>query len=871
VYLRLVSGVVGEKTTLTGVTRPVFVMFAVLAVVLIAIAAQAAIETPGHQWPVMVLGVLCAAALDTPKLRVGSVRHRSPVITLPVIALLALETVLSLTIAIGVIATGVLAVELLRTRRYSTAFYRAGLTGLAGSLASLVYLGLRDIAVPVLLTAVVSAITYVACVIVVETIRMRYTKAIFDLGGRTMLSAPRVFWVTLVAAALAATAVHWNQTLKDGLSESMGVVAVLLALILFAAIEKLFIRGRTMRRRLVGMIAGVADLNASTFLESPRRDVATDGAFGTDAATDITEMLCRAVSATVGVESVTVRDTPPAVGEIGVVVALTPGTEQFVVARRDPMDCAFTRDDELALRSLAHTADAVVTARSDIGGLIARANTDPLTGLPNYGAFQVALANINENRRYEEALAVLFLDLDDFKHLNDRFGHQVGDSVLHEFGLRLRRAVGSHDVVARVGGDEFVVILTRLTSLSEAKATAETILAASSQPLTIGALRLPLVLSMGLAFSPQQESDVSVLIHDADQSMLAVKRSRRAGGPAHESSLSISEYHSTALDDLIAHAIDADLLELAFQPIVSLVTAQIWAFEALVRYTDADLGPVSPPALVEKAKSLGRLDALTRQVAIKAMRAAAEFRLEDSRIVCMTFNIEAAQIVPSRLGDFFEILAARYPEISLCLELNERSVSRVSAEIRTQVEHLRDAGIMIALDDYGSQDSSVDALVRLPMDILKIDRNMVDDLSDVRQREVLTALQGFGDKLEYSMIVEGVENAFMAEHLHTLGIRAAQGFHYGVPESYEVTMHRLKRYGAAAIVPPEPEPEPEPEPDAATDAAPTLDEATDAVPVPKPNAAATDAMPPAPAPAAGSVSPPVGPVPASDSGPLPFP
>ena len=108
---------------------------------------------------------------------------------------------------------------------------------------------------------------------------------------------------------------------------------------------------------------------------------------------------------------------------------------------------------------------------------------------------------------------------------------------------------------------------------------------------------------------------------------------------------------------------------------------------------------------------------------------------------------------------------------------------------------------MIALDDYGSQDSSVDALVRVPMDILKIDKSLVDDLDDVRQREVLTALQGFGDNLEYSMIVEGVENEAMATHLSALGIRSAQGFHYGVPRSFEKTLSRLEEFGAAAVLP----------------------------------------------------------------------
>jgi EAL domain-containing protein (putative c-di-GMP-specific phosphodiesterase class I) len=255
------------------------------------------------------------------------------------------------------------------------------------------------------------------------------------------------------------------------------------------------------------------------------------------------------------------------------------------------------------------------------------------------------------------------------------------------------------------------------------------------------------------------------------------------------------------MNDIVARAIDEDLLELAYQPIVSLVTGQIWAFEALVRYTDPELGPLSPPLLVEKAKSLGRLDALTRQVAVKAMAAAADFRLLEPRIVCMTINVEAGQLLPQRMGDFIVDLAEQYPGISLCLELNERSVARVTTAVRAQADHLRDIGIMIALDDYGSQDSSVDALVRVPMDILKIDKSLVDDLDDVRQREVLTALQGFGDNLEYSMIVEGVESVEMATHLTALGIRSAQGFHYGMPWNLEKTLARLEEFGAAAVLP----------------------------------------------------------------------
>ena len=790
-----------EHGVLAGVTRPIFVVFALLGLSLIVLSAVALIESPGYQWRIAIIGVLCAAVLEIPRLRVGSVAHRTPVITLPVIGMLALEIVIPLAVAVGVAVFGVLVVELLRTRRVFVSLYRAGLTGAGGLCAALVYIGLEAASVPGMLASASAAVAYVAFVITAETLRMRYATAMYDRGGRGVLSVPRVLIVMIGYAAFAAGIIEWNEMFSTGISGELALFVVFLALSMVVALEKLLIRTAIMRQRLLGMIAGVAALNASTFATSPRRETPSDGASGTEAACDLTEMLCRAVSDTVGVESITVRDRPAQRGEIGVAVSLTAGSVQHLVARRDPMDREFSIDDERALRALAHTADVVARAQTDIDSLIVRANTDPLTELPNYGAFQESLAHVNATRGPDDALAVLFFDLDNFKRLNDRFGHQVGDSVLQQVGRRLRTLVSAGDVVARVGGDEFVVILTGLCTLAEAKARAEVILDGVSQPITVAGLVHSSVLSMGLAYSAHRETNMTALIQDADRSMLAVKRSRRTVGPAHESSLSITGHTVSPLNEIVRRALDENLLQLAFQPIVSLVTHEIWAFEALVRYTDAELGPISPPALVEKARSLGRLDDFTRQVGTKAMLAAEELRLIDPRVVCMTFNVELEQILPDRLGAFFENLAVRHASVSVCLEMNERSVATVSPSARTQIEHLRDLGILIALDDYGSQDSSVDALVRLPMDILKIDRSLVDDLTDVRQREVLTALQGFGDNLEYSMIVEGVENQFMADQLRLIGIRAAQGFHYGVPATLEHTLTRLDRHGVSALLP----------------------------------------------------------------------
>jgi diguanylate cyclase (GGDEF)-like protein len=784
----------------TAVRRLAFCAFALISLGLILAALVVGAVGYTATWPIAIVGVLCAGLLDVPRLRLGALAYRAPVVSLPIVVVLALNPVFPPVVALGLTCLGVLVFGLVRTRRPEIALYSSGLVGTGGLVAVGVLLPLEPLELPPFAAAAVVALAYLITVIVIEGVRRRAVDHT-DLRAEKQYSPLRVVAVVVGYAALCAGIAEWTHPFIDVRNSSIAAAATLIPLAVVGAGAILILRARAMRNRLAGVVAGVIELNATNQYVKTGGQVSPITITPANTSADLSAALLAAVADTVGVESASVRYEPAGRGEIDVPLAISVIGGQRLVARRDVMDFPFTNDDRRALAALAHTADVVFTARESIGGLTIRANTDPLTGLPNYGAFQDALANINDHRDYSEALAVLFIDLDDFKRMNDRYGHQAGDEILSEIGRRLSEVVRPYDVVARVGGDEFVVILTRLSSLAEAKVLAERIMEATGEPLAVSGTTLNPILSIGLAYSAHRETDVNQLLRDADRSMLAIKKSRRRGGPANESSINISGHRSSQMNDIVARAIDEDLLELAFQPIVSLVTGQIWAFEALVRYSDPELGPLSPPSLVEKAKSLGRLDALTRQVALKAMAAAADFRLIEPRIVCMTINVEAGQILPQRVGTFVEDLADRYPGISLCLELNERSVARVSTAVRAQAEHLRDIGIMIALDDYGSQDSSVDALVRMPMDILKIDKSLVDDLDDVRQREVLTALQGFGDNLEYSMIVEGVENEAMAQHLSLLGIRSAQGFHYGVPRSFEKTLARLEEFGAAAVLP----------------------------------------------------------------------
>ncbi|PPL19377.1 putative bifunctional diguanylate cyclase/phosphodiesterase [Microterricola pindariensis] len=634
-----------------------------------------------------------------------------------------------------------------------------------------------------------AAASYLLVVLLIEFARQ---KGRWNGEGQSSFGIKAISWVRLVRVWLLITALSGilhlaKMTLVSShLTNPQSVINVLLivgsamVLVLLAVRDNL----KSVTRRLEGLVEASLAL---PWEEKGRVDSL------------VQEFAQEAANA----ESTEIRSKRPGRAEIGARISLGTGQDQYLVVRRAIAASAFTEGDQRVVDALAHIGSEVSRVKESVDGLRLRASTDSLTGLPNYGSFQESLRAINDNRGYAEAIAVLFIDLDNFKKLNDRHGHATGDFALKEVAQRLVNTLRPTDVVARVGGDEFIIVLTELTSLRQAKSIAERIVENCGARVVFGEVAFQPSISVGLAFSAHREIDLERLIEDADRTMLAAKKSRKQGGPGSGGSVSISSHRSSQVNDSVVRAIESDGLTVFFQPIVSIVEDTIWAFEALVRYTDPEIGPISPASLIEKAKRLGLLDELTRQVILKALTAARGFAEIDSRVNCVTVNVEAKQILPARMGGFLETLPELFPELTLCLELNERSLSVVSNELRCQADHLRDLGIMIALDDYGSENSSVGALVRMPMDILKIDRSLIDDLADIRQLEVLRALQGFGDTLDYALVVEGVESPDTGALLQSVGVRSAQGFYYGVPASAEATAERLHRHGNAAVVPDE--------------------------------------------------------------------
>ena len=757
--------------------------FVALAVATVVYAFVGAAFSPPRSWTVelvTVLGCMMCAHLRIPSGRISGL----PMLGVAV-ALLSVPRPQSeylLTVAIWIV--GVLVSQLIVLRSVSVALYVAGVSAFTGLAFVVVHNELTRLGVWTLVAYTLASAAYFVFALFLEFIRGHGRWSLNQTFGISALSPMRVIGVVLLVAvvstgmtALDAQLIPWLEGDPD--ARLTPFVLLLVATFFFMIAQRS--RFRRVHQLLTGVVTAAVDLPWATEV-------------GLRKALELRAKMVLQASDTL------VRKDPPAAGEIGSRVRLESGLDEYIVASRRLGALPLGGEEQQALTALAHMASETVRIQNDVDKLERLANSDPLTGLPNYGAFQSALVDANENRSYHSGIAVLFIDLDNFKKLNDSRGHHTGDELLKVVAARLRGSVGVRDFVSRIGGDEFVVILTELQTVAQSKELADAIIKEIGKPLTLDGQEFRPVVSAGLAFSGHREIDAQLLVVDADRSMLQVKRSRRQGGPAEGSSVSIASHRSTRTNDIVARAITEDRLTLAFQPIVSIDQGRIWAFEALVRYIDPELGPISPSSLVARAKSLGLMDELTRQIVVKAMDAAEKFYSVEPSIACMTVNLELGQISEDHLGPFIREVARSHPNVSMCIELNERSLRSVTDDLRREAEIMQDAGVIIALDDYGSDDSSVGALVRFPMDILKIDKSLIDDLGDVRQREVIKALQSFGDNLDYTMIVEGIESPDMVDVMVELGVRSAQGYYFGRPQSFRQTMDRIRKFGTAAVV-----------------------------------------------------------------------
>ncbi|MGI9822653.1 EAL domain-containing protein [Agromyces sp. Marseille-Q5079] len=769
---------------LDTVERVFLVLAAVVAIVLAAVAIVEVARLPTGTIFVALLFIASIAAASAFRVPVGTTAEM-PSFGGAVALLVLVAGVVDPFAAAGVYAIGVFAGYAITLRRPGLALYAAGLGATAALAFLLVFEAVIRAGVLPIAAAVAAATAYIVTLLAIEFGRRsgRWGRdGGVGVSGLRPIALLRL-WGLVVAASvlliLLSTSVADASTLsRDAALAGLLAVTVAAVFVVLALAARL----RTLARQL-RIVLGAA-------IRLPWDDV-----------DDVDAMLIDLVRDAAGADEVTIGAVAGERRDIDAV--LSDDGSRRLVARRVVNAPAFDEGDRRIVAALVHIQRLVVRSRADLRDLRRRARTDGLTGLSNYRTFHENLSALNAGRGFDDAMAVLYVDLDDFKPLNDRHGHGFGDEVLTHVVRRIVDSVRPSDLVARVGGDEFAIILSQLSSLGQAELIAERILENTARPLEIDGVRITPRLSVGLAYSEHREEDVSRLVDDADRTMLAVKRTaKERGKERRKGNLGVSKHRSAHLNDLVARAVAEQSYTIAYQPIVSLVDQRIWAFEALVRVGDDVAGDLAPSEFVRAVERLGLLDEFTRSITRTALEQTREFRSITAEVSCVTVNVEAQQVLPERLGDFFVEIAREFDDVTLCLELNERSVASVSDLLRDQAERLRSHGILIALDDYGAADSSVDALVRIPMDILKIDRSLISDLSDVRLVEGIRSLQSFGDHVDYALVVEGVEDAAAVSVLAGLGVRSAQGFLFGRPASAEETVARLRRTGPVAVTPP---------------------------------------------------------------------
>ena len=410
---------------------------------------------------------------------------------------------------------------------------------------------------------------------------------------------------------------------------------------------------------------------------------------------------------------------------------------------------------------------------------------DPLTGLPNRVLFVDRLSHALVRRaRATNGLAVLFLDLDDFKDVNDGLGHAVGDRMLQLVASRLRGVLRAEDSACRLGGDEFAFLLEDATP-ARAERVAERILAALAAPFELGEGTATLSASIGIAVrsGPIDDADATAaadeLLRDADTAMYAAKSLGKGrvrlfdrGMPGHAS-------RGRELGTALARALDDDELFLEYQPIVDLRSRSRYGLEALVRWNHPQLGRLMPAEFIPLAEE----NRLIRRLGDWVLRRACADLSGGTTLVSV--NVSAHQLGGG--GELSAVVESVLAETGLkpsrlMLELTESTIASAGAGAEGELLAIKRLGVRIALDDFGSGYSSLEYLGRLPIDTLKIDRSLVEQVHlEPQRQEVLRAIAHIAEKLGLGTIVEGVEHEAQRDALMELGFRHAQGFLFSRP------------------------------------------------------------------------------------------
>ena len=413
---------------------------------------------------------------------------------------------------------------------------------------------------------------------------------------------------------------------------------------------------------------------------------------------------------------------------------------------------------------------------------------DALTGLANRVLFS---ARVEEVLRAEERapLAVLFVDLDDFKTVNDSLGHAAGDELLQSVARRLESCLRPQDLVARLGGDEFAVLLLESSGPVDAFGVAQRILKSLEAPVLIDGREIVVAASIGVADDPSMVSTVDELLQHADLALGEAKRKGRNRFEPYIPSMEEHVHERLELGGRLRRAIDRDELAVHYQPIFDLQSGALSGFEALSRWTIPDTGPIAPDVFIPLAEEMGLIHALGLRILRTSCFQARRWQVAmgDDEL-SMSVNLSVRQLQEPELIDH---VAAAIGESgiaahTLTLEITESVLMHDADVAAVQLERLRGLGVRLAIDDFGTGYSSLGYIERFPVDVLKIDKSFIDGFRDgSRPAALLGAIAGLGTALELTTVIEGIETAEQHAQLGALGFDRGQGYFLGRPASAE--------------------------------------------------------------------------------------
>ncbi|SNY51415.1 PAS domain S-box-containing protein/diguanylate cyclase (GGDEF) domain-containing protein [Arsukibacterium tuosuense] len=434
------------------------------------------------------------------------------------------------------------------------------------------------------------------------------------------------------------------------------------------------------------------------------------------------------------------------------------------------------------------------------------ASHDLLTGLPNRALLKDRLyQSCQQVLRRQQKIAILFIDLDGFKLINDSLGHLAGDEVLNQMALRIKSCIRPGDTLARIGGDEFVLLLTELEDVPEIESVAERILEIVATPLELGNQELHMSASIGISIPDDNLVEPMHLVQQADLAMYRAKQQGRNNYQWYNSELENASGKQLNLRAQLRKAIANNEFELYYQPQIDAISGDVVGLEALLRWPHPELGFISPDEFIPLAENIGEIVPLSNWV----MQQASQYNqsLIDRGIACVVMAVNVSSIQFARVN-FVEHLKETIQQSGLDsrwfeIELTESVLLENTEQVITKLQQLRELGVKISIDDFGTGYSSLSYLKRLPIDKLKIDRSFIQDIvSDKRDAAISKAIISLAHHLNIKVIAEGVENEAQAALLRKNLCDEYQGYYFGRPMPADKLEHYLQNYQQNRIIRP---------------------------------------------------------------------